>query len=93
MEKCKSGQKRAGHFHAFIREPDHQNLTERHTYEAAEIRIRALDQNDNIVSLYQEPVYCRRRDQSPSLDLKSFPCREAWAALMSERPGKKASGF
>ena len=37
-------------------EPDHQNLTERHTYEAAEIRIRALDQNDNIVSFYQEPV-------------------------------------
>ena len=37
-------------------EPDHQNLTERNTYEAAEIRIRALDQNDNIVSFYQEPV-------------------------------------
>ena len=37
-------------------EPDHQNLTERHTYEAAEIRIRALDQNDNIVNFYQEPV-------------------------------------
>ena len=37
-------------------EPDHQNLTERHTYEAAEIRIRALDQNNNIVSFYQEPV-------------------------------------
>ena len=37
-------------------EPDHQNLTERHTYDAAEIRIRALDQNDNIVSFYQEPV-------------------------------------
>lgn len=37
-------------------EPDHQNLTERHTYDAAEIRIRALDQNDNIVNFYQEPV-------------------------------------
>lgn len=74
-------------------EPDHQNLTERNTYEAAEIRIRALDQNDNIVSFTRNRLYCRRRDQSPSLDLKSFPCREAWAALMSERPGKKASGF
>ena len=36
--------------------PDHQSLTERHTYDVAEIRIHALDQNDNIVSFYQEPV-------------------------------------
>ncbi len=36
--------------------PDHQSLTERYTYDVAEIRIHALDQNDNIVSFYQEPV-------------------------------------
>ncbi len=36
--------------------PDHQSLTERHTYDVAEIRIHALDQNDNIVNFYQEPV-------------------------------------
>ena len=35
---------------------DHQSLTERHTYDVAEIRIHALDQNDNIVNFYQEPV-------------------------------------
>lgn len=36
--------------------PDHQSLTEQHTYDVAEIRIHALDQNDNIVNFYQEPV-------------------------------------
>lgn len=35
---------------------DHQSLFEEHTYDAAEIRIRALDQNNNIVNFYQEPV-------------------------------------
>ena len=75
-------------------EPDHQNLTERHTYEAAEIRIRALDQNDNIVNFTRSRLYYLRRDRLPLLDPKSFPAKgEAWAALMSERPGKKASGF
>ncbi len=37
-------------------EADHTELTEEHTYDVAAIRIKALDQNDNIVSFYQEPL-------------------------------------
>ncbi len=41
------------HISAFA---DHTDLKEDHTYDVAAIRIQAHDQNDNIVSYYQEPI-------------------------------------
>ena len=35
---------------------DHTLLKEDHTYDVAAIRLRAHDQNENIVSYFQEPV-------------------------------------
>ncbi|MCI8482961.1 MAG: glycoside hydrolase family 2 protein [Lachnospiraceae bacterium] len=37
-------------------EADHVNLQEDHTYDVAAVRIRALDENENLLSFYQEPV-------------------------------------
>ena len=37
-------------------EADHDTLTEENTYDVAAIRIRVLDEHDNQVSFFQEPV-------------------------------------
>lgn len=36
--------------------PDHVDLTEEHTYDVACVRIRAVDQNGNVLPFYNEPV-------------------------------------
>ncbi|MDE6063367.1 MAG: glycoside hydrolase family 2 protein, partial [Lachnospiraceae bacterium] len=38
---------------------DHQTLLEEHTYDVAAVRIRALDENDNLLSFFSEPVVLR----------------------------------
>lgn len=35
---------------------DHINLEEKHTYDVAAVRLQALDQNDNLMSFYNDPV-------------------------------------
>ena len=38
-------------------EADHYELTEKNTYDVAAVRIRAVDENGNLLSFYNEPVF------------------------------------
>lgn len=38
---------------------DHTDLVEEHSYDVAAIRIQAVDERDNLLSFYQEPVFFR----------------------------------
>ena len=38
-------------------EADHNELTEKNTYDVAAVRIKAVDEHDNLLSFFQEPVW------------------------------------